>query len=67
MKGIAINVIRQGKKYRLINFGDKSEFEIIKVLENENFLVKDLTTVEFYEFNELIQFGKGSDFSIEEI
>ena len=67
MKGISINVIRNGKKYKLTNFGDTSEFEVIKHLERDNFQLKDLVTLEYYELKDLIQFGKGADFSIEEL
>ena len=67
MKGISLNVIRLGKKYRLTNFGEKCEFEVIQFLERDNFKVKDLFTMEQYELNELIQFGKGKDFAIEEL
>lgn len=67
MKGISLNVIRLGKKYRLTNFGEKCEFEVMQFLERDNFKVKDLFTMEQYELTELIQFGKGKDFAIEEL
>lgn len=67
MKGISIDVIRLGKKYRLTNFGDICEFEVIEFLERDNFKLRDLTTLELYELKELVQFGKGKDFEIEEI
>ena len=67
MKGISINVIRLGKKYRLTNFGDVSEFEVTHFLERDNYKLKDLFTMEQYELKELFQFGKGKDFAIEEI
>ena len=67
MKGISINVIRNGKKYRLINFGDTSEFEVLQFLERDNYQLKDVHTLEKYQLKELLQFGKGPDFSIEEL
>jgi hypothetical protein len=67
MKGISIDVIRTGKKYRLTNFGDNSEFQVVQFLERDNYQLKDLHTLELYQLKELIQFGKGADFSIEEL
>jgi hypothetical protein len=67
MKGISINVIRAGKKYRLTNYGDSSEFEVLRYLERDNYQLKDLHTLEHYQLKELIQFGRGNDFSIEEL
>lgn len=67
MKGISIDVIRTGKKYRLTNYGDSSEFEVVDFLERDNYQLKDLHTLEQYQLKDLIQFGKGADFSIEEM
>ncbi|QSE97917.1 hypothetical protein [Fulvivirga lutea] len=67
MKGISTDVIRLGKKYRLQNFGDVYEFEVIQFLQGENFKFKDLSTLEIYEYKDLVEFGKGKDFEIVEI
>ncbi|MTI41764.1 hypothetical protein [Fulvivirga lutimaris] len=67
MKGISLNVIRLNKKYRLKNFGDTYEFEVMEFLSSENFKLKDINTLEYYEFSELIAFGRGKDFEIREI
>jgi hypothetical protein len=67
MAGVALDVLRTGKKYRLINFGETHEFEIESVLPNGDFKVKDSLTLERYHLKELIRYGKGKDFRIEEI
>lgn len=67
MKGISTDVIRLGKKYRLINHGEEYEFEIMKFLPGDNFLLKDLTTLEEYEYQRLVEFGKGKDYELYEI
>lgn len=67
MKGISADVIRLGKNYRLQNFGDVYEFEVIQFLQGENFKLKDLTTLEVYEYKNLLEFGKGKDFELREI
>ncbi len=67
MKGISIDVIRLGKRYRLKNFGEQYDFEIMEFLETGNFRLKDLHTLEEYKLNDLILFGKGNDFEIREL
>lgn len=67
MKGLALSSLRVGKKYRLTNFGDTNEFEIERVLGNNDFAVKDLLTLECYTLKDLYKFGKGKDFEIREL
>jgi hypothetical protein len=65
MAGLSFDVLRTGKKYRLINFGEEHEFIIENVLSNGDFRVKDLLTLERYQLKELIKYGKGKDFLLE--
>ena len=67
MAGLSFDVLRTGKKYRLINFGESHEFVVESVLANGDFKVKDLLTLERYRLKELISYGKGSDFMLEEV
>ena len=67
MSGLSFDVLRVGKKYRLINFGDKYEFEVEQILVNGDFRVKDVHTLERYRLKDTIKFGKGRDFEIREI
>jgi hypothetical protein len=67
MAGLSFNVLRNGKKYRLINFGEKHEFEIENILANGDFKVKNLLTLERYYLKDLLAYGKGKDFMLEEI
>ena len=66
MAGLSFDVLRTGKKYRLTNFGETHEFVVESVLANGDFKVKDLLTLERYRLKELISYGKGNDFIIEE-
>jgi len=66
MAGLAFDVLRVGKKYRLVNYGERNEFEILKILVGD-FELKDLHTLERYRMTELIRFGRGSDFEIREV
>ena len=67
MAGLSFDVLRVGKKYRLINFGDSYEFEIEKILTNGDFKVKDLLTLERYLLKDTIKFGRGNDFEIRDL
>ncbi|MEK6782967.1 MAG: hypothetical protein AABY93_14810 [Bacteroidota bacterium] len=67
MAGLSFDVLRNGKKYSLINFGDRYEFIIEHILGNGDFKLKDLHTLEKYHFQDLIKFGKGHDFEIRDL
>ena len=67
MEGLSFDVLRTGKKYRLINFGEQHDFVIENILSNGDFKVKDLHTLERYYLKELIEYGKGKDFYLEEL
>lgn len=67
MAGLSFNVLRTHKKYRLTNFGEKHEFVIESILSDGDFKVKDLLTLEHYHLNELVAYGRGKDFLLEEI
>lgn len=67
MAGLSFDVLRVGKKYRLVNYGDTYEFEIERILANGDFKVKDLHTLERYMLKDTIKFGSGKDFEIREL
>ncbi len=67
MAGLSFDVLRVGKKYKLLNFGDAYEFEIERILANGDFKVKDIHTLERYLLKDTIKFGKGKDFEIREL
>lgn len=67
MQGLAVNAMRVGLQYRLVNFDETYEFETIRKLQEDNFLLKDLHTLEKYELNDLMKYGRGKDFEITEL
>lgn len=67
MAGLSFDVLRTGKKYRLINFGETHEFVVESVLANGDFKVKDLLTLERYKLKDLIRYGTGKDFLLEDL
>jgi len=64
---ISTDVLRVGKKYYLINHGERFDFAVVDALNDNNFRLKDLYSLEEYQLKELIQFGKGDDYDLEEL
>ncbi|MEB2779325.1 hypothetical protein U3A58_02880 [Algoriphagus sp. C2-6-M1] len=64
---IALDNLRVGRKYQLVNMGEVRQVEIVARLQGTNFKVKDLDTLEFYTIEELLQWGVGKDYDIDEI
>lgn len=67
MKGLAPDVLRVGKKYRLVNYGEVNEFEVIAIQHDGDLYVKDIHSLERYFLSELLRYGKGHDFEIREL
>ncbi len=67
MSGMAFSSMRVGKKYRLINYGEQSEFTLMEVIGRNDYRLKDLSSMENYLMSDLIRFGKGEDFELREI
>lgn len=67
MQGLSFDVLRVGKKYRLVNFGEVNEFVVEHILANGDFRVKNLHTLEQFLLKDLIRYGKGKDFEIREM
>ncbi|MFT6867581.1 MAG: hypothetical protein ACJA08_002424 [Cyclobacteriaceae bacterium] len=67
MAGLAFSSLRVGHRYWLVNFGDFYEFQIVRILYRDDFYLKDLNTLEYYNLSELVKYGKGNDFEIREL
>ena len=63
---MSFNALRVGKKYRLVNYGETSEFTVEKI-KDEQIEVKDIHTTENYTLHDLIKFGKGKDYDLLEL
>ncbi len=51
----------------MVNYGEKHEVLVLRKLGDDNFLVKSLLSMEQFRLKELVQYGVGNDFLIEEI
>ncbi len=61
---ISLDTIRVGKKYYLINHGERHDFFVMEKITNKNFKVKDAHTLELYELDDLLRYGKGKDYEL---
>lgn len=64
---IALDNLRVGRIYLLINQGERRKLEIVSRISGENFKVKDLDTLEYYTLEELLRWGRGKDYDLEEL
>ncbi|MEX2593217.1 MAG: hypothetical protein WD426_10605 [Anditalea sp.] len=64
---VALDNLRVGRIYKLINYGEERHIEILARLSGENFKVKDLATLEVYEIEELLRWGIGADYDLDEV
>lgn len=64
---IAFDGLRVGQTYRLTNYGDTREFKVMKRLSDRNYLVKDKISLEQYELQELVRYGTGRDYDLDQI
>ena len=62
----SFNNLRVGKRFELTNYGESFEFEVMEIMSNGDFKLKDINTLEPYSLFELIGLGKGNDFDINE-
>ena len=51
---ISLDTIRTGKQYFLRNYGEESKFEVLDIMVNGDFRVKDLKTLEFFLLSDLV-------------
>lgn len=58
--------LRVGKHYRLTNYGEVSEFEVLEVFDGD-FRVKDLLSLDEYRLSKLVEYGTSDDFDVEEL
>ncbi len=64
---ISFDTIRTGKQYFFRNYGEESKFEVLDIMENGDFRLKDLITLEVFLLSDLVRYGKGEDYDLQEI
>ncbi len=64
---ISIDNLRIGLRYYLKNFDERTEFEVLEKISENDFKVKDLHSLETFYFQDLIRFGISKDYELEEL
>ncbi|EJF09844.1 hypothetical protein I0P70_03650 [Pontibacter sp. FD36] len=64
---ISFDNLRRGKKYVLENYGERFEFQVLDMPEEGAYRVKDLHTLEVFMLHDLIRYGRGKDFDMQEL
>ena len=64
MGGMAFSSLRVGEQYKLRNYGEIYEFTVKEKLDENNFVLKDIHTLEEYQLRDLVKFGQGKDYDL---
>lgn len=64
---MSLDNLKIGKKYRVCNYGEESNFTVLERLRETDYKVKDLLSLDVYKFSDLIKYGMSEDFDIHEI
>lgn len=64
---ISIDNLRIGLKYHLKNYGEERDFVVLEKTAEDDFKIKDLNTLEIYQFQDFIRFGIATDYELYEI
>jgi hypothetical protein len=64
---LSLDTLRVGHQYTLINFGEVTNFELLRIENKEDYIVRDLNSLEVFDIKVLIEYGKGKDYDLFEI
>jgi hypothetical protein len=59
---ISVGTVRIGKRYILHNYSETHEFKVMSAVGRNDFLCKDLTSLDEYLLSELTAYGKSKDY-----
>ena len=63
---ISFDTLRTGKRYVLKNYGEEFAFDVIEITD-QDILVKDTLTLEIYVIGDLVKYGRGKDYDLQEL
>jgi hypothetical protein len=64
---MSIDTLRVGHRYILNNYGETTEFELIRIEKVDDYIIRDLNSLEVYNLKVLIEYGKGKDYNLYEL
>jgi len=62
---ISFDTLRTGKRYVLKNYGEEFAFDVLEITD-QDILVKDTLTLETYFIGDLVKYGRGKDYDLQE-
>ena len=64
---ISIDVLRVGHRYKLMNYGETTVFELLGIEKTDDYIIRDLNSLEIYNLKVLTEYGKGKDYDLSEL
>lgn len=64
---ISIDVLRVGHRYKLMNYGETTVFELLRIEKKDDYIIRDLNSLEVYNLKVLTEYGKGKDYDLYEL
>ncbi len=63
----SLDTLRVGHKYKMINYGEETVFELIRIKNRDDFIVMDLNSREKFNLKKLTEYGIGKDYDLFEL
>lgn len=63
----SFNNLRVGKKFKITNFGESFDFQVVEIMADGDCKLKDVHTLESYNLFDFTRYGMGPDFEVKEI
>ena len=64
---MSIDTLRVGHQYILRNYGESTEFELVRIEHEDDYIIRDLNSLEVFNLKVLIEYGKGKDYDLYEL
>ena len=64
---MSINNLKVGQCYFIKNHGESTSFMVLEMVGEEDFRIKDLLSLEVYQLSDLLKYGRGNDFELNEL
>ena len=64
---MSIDTLRVGHRYTLSNYGETTEFELVRIENEDDYIIRDLNSLEVYNLKALIEYGQGKDYDLYEL
>ena len=63
----SFDTLRVGHRYKMINYGEETCFELVSIKNRADYIVMDLNSREKFNLKKLVEYGKGRDYDLFEL